>query len=161
MQVHNKVVPLKDPVEFQFACDECPARLKTRSGLRKHRMHHTKQRTFRLTCKICKKLCRTVNHLNTHMFGHSGNYPFVCTICQKGFALRRDLDNHSRIHKPSAHGIMEIGVRYEEVGETEALANEEDITSIPLFSDVIKIIQPPRVKVESIFPPQKASIKHH
>lgn len=49
-------------------------------------------------CEHCDATFTTKSHLKIHMFKHTGQYPFVCGICGKGFGQRGNLRVHEERH---------------------------------------------------------------
>lgn len=49
-------------------------------------------------CKICFKILKNENELNSHFEGHTGKYLFECQQCEKGFDYRQNLYRHMKIH---------------------------------------------------------------
>ena len=49
-------------------------------------------------CPVCGKEIRSEPVLRKHMMEHTGNYPFRCDVCQKGFPESRMLSRHMKTH---------------------------------------------------------------
>ena len=49
-------------------------------------------------CKICGKLFRDQDCLNTHTIIHTDEKPFKCKICAKQFKLNGHLTRHLKLH---------------------------------------------------------------
>merc|ERR1712129_575043 len=52
-------------------------------------------------CPYCEYATNITTNLKVHIRKHTGEKPFVCTVCEKKFAQKSNLDTHMR----SKHGI--------------------------------------------------------
>ena len=50
------------------------------------------------TCNICEKGFTNSSYLTKHMRTHSGEKPYTCNLCEKGFTQQNSLTIHIRIH---------------------------------------------------------------
>lgn len=50
-------------------------------------------------CKICLKMIKNENELNSHFDGHTGKYLFECSLCKHGFDYRPNLYRHMKKHE--------------------------------------------------------------
>ncbi|XP_067664182.1 uncharacterized protein [Haliotis asinina] len=83
--------------ERPFQCDTCGMTFTSTGGLRAHKKRHlTKEKTF--MCSMCDKAFMTKTNLETHIRIHKGIRPFACPYCHLHFASRPHLNKHKRQH---------------------------------------------------------------
>lgn len=49
-------------------------------------------------CSVCGKFVQSRAHLTIHMRSHTGEKPFVCRICGRGFSVKSSLKSHFATH---------------------------------------------------------------
>lgn len=60
--------------------------------------YNLKDLSSRKTCGICGKNFTKTQHLNRHMFIHTGERPFKCSVCNMSFSKKDNLTRHNLIH---------------------------------------------------------------
>ncbi|WAR11965.1 ZN227-like protein [Mya arenaria] len=97
--------------EKPYSCAVCGKTFTERGNWRRHTMIHVRpQESSPYRCGICCKGFFHAEKLQVHLQIHSGQRPFVCTVCGrkvcgKGFAQNGNLKDHMKVHtgeKPHA-----------------------------------------------------------
>ncbi|GBP42755.1 Zinc finger protein 208 [Eumeta japonica] len=94
----------------QVKCLYCPKKFVFRSMMMSHlRDTHLKEKNH--VCGVCGWRAFSVNRLKNHMYKHSGEKQFKCTVCEKAFTTKKIMKAHSaRMHKnnqPTYDGVEE------------------------------------------------------
>ena len=89
LSYHNKAMPNADV--FKYTCDQCPAKFKSRQGLKIHKATHSDQEKP-FACKNCESTFGTEKLLKLHFKECKQNYS--CKTCQKKFVWLRWLKYH-------------------------------------------------------------------
>lgn len=91
--------------EKPFQCNFCEKTFGTKSNLKSHiKSRHSidpsarqpKRRNDRFKCDTCSKCFRDSYILRRHQVVHTGEKPYNCDLCDKGFATKSNLDSHKR-----------------------------------------------------------------
>lgn len=77
-----------------FKCSICQKSFTASSNLYYHRMIHFQNKPHKCTMFQCSRSFSTPGDLRNHSYTHSGQWPFNCNTCQKGFAKRTSFQNH-------------------------------------------------------------------
>ncbi|CAG5896365.1 unnamed protein product, partial [Menidia menidia] len=67
-----------------------------KGGLDIHKRTHSGEKPF--LCTICGKYFSVKSYLNYHKRTHSGEKPYMCAICGKSYSRKGGLDIHKRTH---------------------------------------------------------------
>ena len=79
----------------------CSETFKSKGELNGHcQVRHGEKpvRNVQFTCSTCGKALKTVKTLKRHKLIHSGEKPFICACCEKGFLDKDRLTQHLKIH---------------------------------------------------------------
>ncbi|XP_077550518.1 zinc finger X-chromosomal protein-like isoform X2 [Haemaphysalis longicornis] len=82
-----------------FVCETCGKGFSSLDHLQDHRHCQHRERPARKhACAYCPYSSSNRSHVTRHERGHTGERPFVCQVCQKGYRRREDLEAHVRAH---------------------------------------------------------------
>ncbi|XP_053623475.1 zinc finger protein 888-like [Plodia interpunctella] len=73
-----------------------------------------------LTCDICHKKISSITYMRIHMRTHTGERPFKCYLCNRGFITSSKLHRHVLTHSEAWEGKLD--------GEDEIEGNDEEDT---------------------------------
>ncbi len=124
--------------EKPFVCDDCGMRFSRSYTLNRHKTIHT---GIKLSCELCGKSLANSDKLRIHMKRmHSGSQAFSCKVCNKFFAINKDLWSHKRTvsHLKKRE---ELGPYYdsdEKSEHGEAKANETVNNLVENSGDVVR-----------------------
>ncbi|XP_069073084.1 zinc finger protein ZFPM1 [Pleurodeles waltl] len=106
-----------------FPCKDCGIWYRSERNLQAHLMYYCASRqnptspsveekpketyTYERVCPFpqCKKSCPSASSLEIHMRSHSGERPFVCSICHSAFTTKANCERHLKVHADHLNGI--------------------------------------------------------
>ncbi|XP_078526438.1 zinc finger protein ZFPM1 [Lissotriton helveticus] len=106
-----------------FPCKDCGIWYRSERNLQAHLMYYCASRqnpsspsveekpketyTYERVCPFpqCKKSCPSASSLEIHMRSHSGERPFVCSICHSAFTTKANCERHLKVHTDHLNGI--------------------------------------------------------
>ncbi|KAI0984163.1 hypothetical protein GJ496_011999 [Pomphorhynchus laevis] len=81
---------------YQCEVHNCNRKFFRSDELARHVRIHTGDKPF--ICSICVRGFSRSDHLTTHIRTHTGEKPFVCHICKRGFARSDERKRHIKVH---------------------------------------------------------------
>jgi hypothetical protein len=78
-----------------FTCEVCGKTFKVKAEYKRHLKSHIDPEIGKVMCTICGK---RVRDLKKHMHSHTGERPYLCVYCSKGFTSPYSLKVHTRQH---------------------------------------------------------------
>ena len=84
--------------ERPFMCDQCDASYKISRQLKDH-INQVHLGIHKYQCKYCPKQYSKMELFKNHMSSHTGEMPFKCSTCGKGFGRKDKLRRHEILHE--------------------------------------------------------------
>ncbi|XP_067686399.1 zinc finger protein 208-like [Haliotis asinina] len=95
--------------ERTFQCHLCPQAFYHDFGLKRHLKVHIAKEKLAYGCELCGKRFAEACYLREHMMKHTGERPFKCDVCDKGFISNSLLKKHRLCHGPKTHECTVCG----------------------------------------------------
>lgn len=103
-----------------FDCPQCGKTFENRRKFRVHSRHHLDE-AKKFHCHVCDRAFLQMEFLRRHQRVHSGERPFVCTLCPATFRQQVHLQRHyGRLHdqeKVKIHGCDQCSKTFMTSGE--------------------------------------------
>jgi hypothetical protein len=82
-------------------------------------------------CKICEKRFTRPSSLQTHIYSHTGEKPFICPVegCGRHFSVVSNLRRHGKVHRNDGSSATDTGDDYTDHGSPESQASTQDSVS--------------------------------
>ncbi|XP_065088441.1 zinc finger protein 84-like [Ochlerotatus camptorhynchus] len=100
LRAHADEVHLKESQtydgEYEFECDVCYRRFKTRQSMKVHQYRMFKGKKF--ICALCGKAFKEKAFLRDHENSHRREKPYECPKCDARFSIKGSYDAHVRLH---------------------------------------------------------------
>nr|XP_050050379.1 GDNF-inducible zinc finger protein 1-like [Dermacentor andersoni] len=97
-----------------FCCEACGDAFSAAKHLHRHwQTRHRKRQEGKHQCSYCTYSSDRKAHVTMHERTHTGERPFSCYVCQKGFYRADDVETHMRVHtKEKPFECNECGQRF-------------------------------------------------
>jgi uncharacterized Zn-finger protein len=140
----------------------CVKAYSTKFNLKRHiETYHQKKK--RHQCTICNNWFASKQNLIEHVFTHTGDKPFICSICKKAFRQNSQLTLHKRRHEyakdeapnekanaPNEKANMPLSTLSQKRGE-KSILDLKEIQRLDFTDEEFEIKLPP-IKPEHVAP---------
>lgn len=90
----------KEKPPFFCTHESCEQFFDTKAHMQLHYRFIHSEKAYEYECEQCHEKFRRKNHLKEHVYNtHTGNYPYTCSKCNKGFFLMSKLTRHELSHQ--------------------------------------------------------------
>ncbi|XP_053692032.1 zinc finger protein 425-like [Sabethes cyaneus] len=100
LKAHAEEIHLKErhtyEGDFEFECEVCYRRFKTRQSMKVHQYRMFKGKKF--ICALCGKAFKEKAFLRDHENSHRREKPYECPKCDARFSIKGSYDAHVRLH---------------------------------------------------------------
>ncbi|KAK8778223.1 hypothetical protein V5799_020439 [Amblyomma americanum] len=99
----------KEKPEGKHRCSYCSYTSDRKCHVAMHERTHTGERPF--SCEVCKKGFYRADDVETHMRVHTKEKPFACDECGQRFNVSSNLTRHKKLHSddPETHACPQCG----------------------------------------------------
>jgi uncharacterized Zn-finger protein len=109
---------------------------------RSHQSSTKESKSKKIFCSYCQKGFNKVFDLTQHTRSHTGEKPYQCVICGRGFAQKSNVKKHMATHKvwPKGHSTLPKEVAVDvEVAAEEPVGQEEPVQ--PAEFDLVRSVE--------------------
>ncbi|XP_064463857.1 zinc finger protein 738-like [Ornithodoros turicata] len=79
------------------SCALCGSIFASAEHLKEHYAAKHRGKERRYPCRFCVYSSPSLSHVRSHETTHTGDRPFVCHVCYKGFAWKQHMDRHVKV----------------------------------------------------------------
>ena len=106
-----------------YSCDKCPRAFTCNSHLKLHLKSHIEREYI---CRLCKSGFWREFDLEIHERTHTGEKPFMCSVCAERFISKRALEGHELMHRPKEHKCETCGKEFRLLKPYQKHINEHE-----------------------------------
>ena len=90
--------------QFKHWCFQCQ---RGYSNTKNYEEHMAKHSGMKFPCSYCTKRFSGQRALDFHMSTHTGKYRLYCSVCNKGFNFKNDLETCENRHKGTGYACLQ------------------------------------------------------